>query len=136
MAWTRQGPERFPLARKSLYYLISYLSLLGLGLALAPLETLARLGATGAYEPHFPRVAGMFLLGLAMITAALIHYRLDVLYVGVVAVRAFFSLSFLGLYVSSGDRVFLVFFALVFTGVVLTSTCLWIDRRRERRAIL
>lgn len=130
MAWQRLGPERYPSARRSLYYLLTYLTALGLCLGVAPLATLRWLGATGVYEPIFPRVAGMFLLGLAMITAALIFYRLDVLYIGVVAVRSFFSLSFLGLHQLSGDPVFLVFFAIVSAGVVLTSVGLALDRRR------
>ncbi|MEO1085447.1 MAG: hypothetical protein AAFY88_14505 [Acidobacteriota bacterium] len=131
MAWVNEGPERFPRARRSLYYLLAYLTGLGFGLGLAPARTLDALGATGAYGPVFPRVAGMFLLGLAMITASLIVYRLDVLYLGVVAVRSFFSACFLALSFWTGDPVFLVFFGFVFTGVVLTGACLWLDRRRE-----
>lgn len=134
MAWSEQGPERFPLGRRSLFYLVCYLALLGLGLLLAPLRTLDVLGATGTYDPHFPRVAGMFLLGLAMITGAVIALRLDVLYGGIVAVRGFFCLCFLGFYRATGDPVFLAFFALVFAGVVLTAACLLVDRRREARA--
>jgi hypothetical protein len=49
--------------RFSLFYLGSYLVLIGLGLLFAPHGTLKILQSNGSYGDVFPRVAGMLLLG-------------------------------------------------------------------------
>jgi len=51
--------------RFSLYYLVTYLSLTGLGLMLAPLTVLRLLGASRVYDDVMPRFVGIPMVALA-----------------------------------------------------------------------
>jgi len=51
--------------RLSLFYLSSYLLLIGLGLPFAPHATLTILQSNGDYGDIFPRIAGMLMSGIS-----------------------------------------------------------------------
>jgi hypothetical protein len=113
----------------SLYYLVSYLTVAGLALFLAPGFALSLLLSNGDYGNVFPRLAGMLLLGLAILVGQIIRLRIEALYPTTLIVRLFFLVSFVFLFVISGDPFFLVVFAIVAVGVILTGASYLRDRQ-------
>jgi thiol:disulfide interchange protein len=106
--------------RLSLYYLAGYLTFAGLALLLVPTFALKLLLSNGDYGDVFPRMAGMLLLGLAILISQIIRHRVEVLYPTTLVVRVFFLVVFAYLYLSSSDPFFLVVFGIVALGVILT----------------
>ena len=106
--------------RLSLYYLAGYLTFAGLALLLVPTFALKLLLSNGDYGDVFPRVAGMLLVGLAIIISQIIRHRVEVLYPTTLVVRVFFLVVFAYLYLTSSDPFFLVVFGIVALGVILT----------------
>jgi hypothetical protein len=107
--------------RLSLYYLVSYLTVAGLALFLVPGFALQLLLSNGDYGDVFPRLAGMVLIGLAILVGRIIQLRVEALYTTTLAIRIFFLFGFVFLYLISSDPFFLVIFAIVAVGVALTS---------------
>ena len=120
-------------SRLSLFYLAGYLFPAGLGLLFAPALALRLFLSSGEYGNVLPRAVGLLLLGLGMITVQIIRHRADALYPTTVAVRTIFLAGFAWLYWMSHDPFFLVVFAIVAVGVLMTSTCLLLDGRGRRR---
>jgi thiol:disulfide interchange protein len=106
--------------RLSLYYLAGYLTFAGLALLLVPTFALQLLLSNGDYGEVFPRLAGMLLVGLAILITQIIRHRVEVLYPTTQVVRLFFLIVFAYLYLISSDPFFLVVFGIVALGVILT----------------
>ena len=106
--------------RLSLYYLAGYLTFAGLALLLVPSFALKLLLSNGDYGETFPRLAGMLLIGLAILVTQIIRHRIEVLYPTTLVVRLFFLVVFAYLFLSSSDPFFLVVFGIVLLGVILT----------------
>ncbi len=106
--------------RLSLYYLAGYLTFAGLALLLVPSLALKLLLSNGDYGETFPRLAGMLLIGLAILITQIIRHRIEVLYPTTLVVRLFFLVVFAYLFLSSNDPFFLVVFGIVLLGVILT----------------
>ena len=104
----------------SLYYLAAYLTFAGLALLLVPTFALQLLFSNGEYGEVFPRLAGMLLLGLAILVTQIIRHRVEVLYATTLVVRLFFLVVLGYLYLSSSDPFFLVVFGIVVLGVLFT----------------
>jgi hypothetical protein len=115
--------------RLSLYYLASYLTFAGLALLLVPTFALQLLFSNGHYGDVFPRLAGMLLLGLAVLIVQIIRHRLEVLYPTTLIVRLFFLVVLAYLFLSSSDPFFLVVFGIVLLGVVFTGYAYLTERR-------
>ena len=113
----------------SLYYLVSYLTVAGLALFLAPGFALPLLLSNGDYGNVLPRLAGMLLLGLAILVGQIVRLRIEALYATTLAVRLFFLVSFVFLFAISGDPFFLVVFGIVAVGVILTGVSYLRDRQ-------
>jgi hypothetical protein len=106
--------------RLSLFYLASYLTVAGLALLLVPTFALQVLFSNGDYGDVIPRLAGMLLLGLAILVTQIIRHRIEALYPTTLVVRLFFLVVLAYLYLSSSDPFFLVVFGIVLLGVVFT----------------
>jgi thiol:disulfide interchange protein len=106
--------------RLSLFYLAGYLTFAGLALLLVPTFALKLLLSNGDYGEDFPRMAGMLLVGLAILITQIIRHRVEVLYPTTLVVRIFFLVVFAYLYLTSSDPFFLVVFGIVALGVILT----------------
>jgi thiol:disulfide interchange protein len=106
--------------RLSLFYLAGYLTFAGLALLLVPTFALKLLLSNGDYGEVFPRLAGMLLLGLAILVTQIIRHRIEVLYPTTLIVRLFFLVVLAYLFLSSSDPFFLVVFGIVLLGVVFT----------------
>lgn len=118
------------LTHSSLFYLCSYLLLGGLLLLVFPAEGLTLFLSTGNYGDVFPRVAGMLLVGLGLIVVAIIRTRSEAMYPATLVVRAFFLVCLAAFYVAYRDPLFIVLFAIVGFGAVLTLTSYSLDRRQ------
>ena len=68
--------------RISLFYLGSYLAIIGFGLLFVPHETLMVLQSDGDYGDVFPRVAGMLMSGLGLSIFGMIRARRQALPLG------------------------------------------------------
>lgn len=113
---------------RSLYYLVSYLTVAGLALLVVPGLALKLLLSNGSYGDVFPRLAGMLLLGLAILVFQIIRLRVEALYPTTLMVRIFFLATFVFLFAISGDPFFLVVFAIVALGVAFTGYSYLQDR--------
>ena len=106
--------------RLSLFYLAGYLTFAGLALLLVPTFALQLLLSNGDYGEVFPRLAGMLLLGLAVLITQIIRHRVEVLYPTTLVVRLLFLVVLAWLFVSSSDPFFAVVFGIVLLGVIFT----------------
>ena len=114
----------------SLIYVAAYLLGAGIFLLLAPRLALQLLLSTGDYGEILPRLTGLLLVGLGILVAQIIRYRVVALYSTTLAVRLVFCLGFIALYAQSRDPLFLVLLAVVGAGVLATSVCYALDRHQ------
>jgi hypothetical protein len=117
--------------RLSLFYLAGYLTFAGLALLLVPTFALKLLLSNGDYGEVFPRLAGMLLLGLAILVTQIIRHRIEVLYPTTLVVRLFFLVVLAYLFLSSSDPFFLVVFGIVLLGVVFTGYSYLTEHRAD-----
>jgi hypothetical protein len=115
--------------RLSLFYLGSYLLIIGIGLLLAPHETLAILQSTGDYGDIFPRFSGMLMSGMGMSIFGMIRARSYDLYPATLFIRVYFIVCIVAFYTMTHDPLFLVLTAIVGLGLVLTLTSYLLDRK-------
>jgi hypothetical protein len=115
-------------ALRSLYYPAFYLTTSGLSLVLAPDLALRLLFSTGKYGDVMPRMAGAAILALAMLVVQIIRHRVEVLYTTLVGARVMLCSVWMGLFLYTGDRFFLVVFLVVAVGMVWTAVALLLDR--------
>jgi len=120
--------------RLSLFYLGSYLSIIGIGLLLAPRATLGLLQSTGDYGEVFPRVAGMLMSGLGLSIFGIIRARADALYPATLLIRLYFLACIIAFYAMTRDPLFLVLLVIVGLGFVLTLSSYLYDRKARTPA--
>jgi hypothetical protein len=118
--------------RLSLYYLGSYLSIIGIGLLFAPHWTLTALLSNGDYGDVFPRVAGMLMSGLGLSIFGMIRARSFELYPATLLIRAYFIVCILAFYAMTYDPLFLVLIGIVGIGFILTLSSYLLDRRSSQ----
>lgn len=118
----------------SLIYVATYLLAAGIFLLLAPGLALRLLLSTGDYGDVLPRLLGLMLLGLGILVAQIVRYRIALLYSTTLVVRGIFILGIVALYAMSGDPLFLVLLVIVGVGVLATSASYVLDRRQGGRA--
>jgi hypothetical protein len=71
----------------------------------------------------------MLMIALGVIVSQAVRLRLEVLYVTALAVRLGMLPIMLGLYLYSGDPLFITLLVIVGFGVLLTGVSYWLDRR-------
>jgi uncharacterized protein YjeT (DUF2065 family) len=118
--------------RLSLYYLVTYLTLTGLGLMFAPSAVLTLLMATHTYDDAMPRFVGILMLAIAMIVSQIIRFKVEQLYPITVPVRLVIWVYVLWLYFRSGDTFFAMVLAVVGLGIVLTGVTYLIERSTKQ----
>ena len=119
----------------SLYYLIGYLIPGGLALLLAPQLALKFMFSNGQYGDVLPRFVGLLMVALGVIVSQAVRHRLEVLYPTALLVRSVMLPVMLGLYLYSGDPLFITLLIIVGIGVVLTGVSYWLDRRDRKTAL-
>ena len=122
--------------RLSLFYLGSYLTIIGLGLLVAPHDTLKLLLSNGDYGDVFPRVAGMLMSGLGLSVFGMIRARSSELYPATLLMRVYFIACIAAFYAMTGDPLFLILVGIVGLGFGLTLFSYLTDRRNLARAPL
>jgi uncharacterized protein YjeT (DUF2065 family) len=121
----------FEKTRLSLVYVAVYLSISGLGFFLVPQLAVHLLFSDGRYDSTFIRVSGAFLIVLAIFVIQVIRHRVTVLYTTLMAVRIFLLAVWLSLYFLTKDPMFLVFFAIVGLGEILSITGFVLDGKNQ-----
>jgi hypothetical protein len=114
--------------RLSLFYLGSYLTLIGLGLLLAPDKTLKLLQSNAEYGNVFPRIAGMLMSGLGLAVFGIIRARVPELYPTTLFIRMYFLVCIAVFYWMTADPLFVVLVVIVGIGFVLTASSYVLDR--------
>jgi hypothetical protein len=117
--------------RLSLFYLASYLTLIGLGLLIVPDRTLKLLLSDGEYGNVFPRVAGMLMSGLGLSVFGIIRAGVPELYRATIFIRIYFLFCLAVFYRMTSDPLFLVLIVIVGLGLVLTLSSHLLDRRQK-----
>ena len=115
----------------SLYYLAGYLLPAGLLLLLIPDVATKLLFSNRDYDDAPFRLAGIALTALGILIVQIIRLRIEALYATTVLVRLFILAGLAALGIYTADPFFWVIFVVVLIGVVLTTTSLILDRRRE-----
>ncbi len=114
--------------RLSLYYLVTYLTLTGLGLMFAPGAVLTLLMASRTYDDAMPRFVGILMLAIAMIVSQIIRFNVEQLYPITVLVRLVIWVYVLWLYFHSGETFFVAVLGVVGLGIVLTGVTYLLER--------
>jgi hypothetical protein len=109
---------------------VSYLIIVGLGLLIVAEPVLQLLGATGSYPPEFVRFGGAFMLVVAFLVFQVVRHRVEAFYAYILIARLILLGTFIWLYVSTNDFIFLVFTGVLGLGMVLTGLGLIADRQR------
>jgi small basic protein len=116
------------ITKVSLYYLGSYLTIIGFALLLAPHATLRILQSNGDYGDVFPRVSGMLMSGLGLSIFGMIRAQSEQQYPTTLIVRTYFLICIAVFFVMTSDPVFLVLAAVVGLGFVMTLGAYLVDR--------
>lgn len=103
--------------RWTLTYVVGYLTVGGLGFALVPGVTRDLFLSNREYDDVGFRLAGMLMVGLAILIAAILHYRDGKYYPVSIVVRGAFVVFMFALYVDTQDPMFLVIDAIVLVGL-------------------
>ena len=119
--------------RISLFYLGSYLAIIGFGLLLVPHETLKILQSSGDYGDVFPRVAGMLMSGLGLSIFGMIRARSYELYPTTLFMRVYFIVCIAAFYAMTHDAFFLVLIVIVGLGLALTLGSYLLDQKNSKR---
>ena len=114
--------------RTSLFYLGSYLAIIGFGLLFVPHETLKILQSNGDYSDVFPRVAGMLMSGLGLSIFGMIRAHSSELYPATLLMRVYFIACIVAFYAMTGDPLFLILVGIVGLGFILTLGSYLLDR--------
>ena len=122
--------------RLRLFYLGSYLTIIGFGLLFAPHGTLKLLQSNGDYGDIFPRVAGMLMSGLGLSVFGMIRARSSELYPATLLMRVYFIACIVAFYAMTSDPLFLILVGIVGLGFGLTLFSYLTDRRNLARAPL
>jgi hypothetical protein len=121
--------------RLSLFYLGSYLGVIGFGLLFAPRGTLKILQSNGDYGDVFPRVAGMLMSGLGLSIFGMIHAYSSELYPATLLMRVYFIACIVAFYAMTSDPLFLVLIGIVGIGFALTLGSYLADRKSRRKSL-
>jgi hypothetical protein len=118
--------------RLSLFYLVTYLMLTGLGLMFAPDFLLKLLFATRVYDDVMPRFVGILMVALSLVISQIVRFRLEQLYPITVLIRLVIWFYVLWLFFYSGDTFFLIVLAVVGLGIVMTAVTYLVERPKPR----
>ena len=118
--------------RLCLWYVVGYLTITGLALLIAPRASLHLMLSTVDYGEIMPRWVGMMSVALAALISQTLRHRITALYPLGFFMPAGMLVGFLGMYLQSGDPLFLAVFAVVAVGVVLTGASLLFDLAHRR----
>lgn len=106
--------------RQSLFYLVGYLSIGGIGFLIIPQLTLELFLSNGNYSDVMVRMLGVFMLGLAIVVFQIIRHEVTVLYKTTLMVRAVLLSALLSFFIFYKDPFFIVWFIIAGIGFIFT----------------
>jgi hypothetical protein len=113
----------------SLFYETGYLLVAGVFLLAAPDTAFNLLFTNNSYGDVLPRLMGTMLLAIGVIFVQIVRMHIEELYTTTIVVRVPLMAVNLGLFMYSGNPLFLTLFIIVTLGVVLTITGYVLDQR-------
>jgi uncharacterized protein YjeT (DUF2065 family) len=119
--------------RLCIWYVAGYLVLSGLALALAPRGALAAMLSNTDYGDVMPRWVGMLSVAMGTLVGQIVRLRIAMLYPLSFFMPAAMLVGFLGMYLQSGDPLFLVVSAVVGVGVLATGTSMLVEKASTAR---
>ena len=114
--------------RLCIWYVAGYLVASGLAFLVAPSVTLAMMFSDTDYGLVMPRWVGMLSLALGTLVGQVVRQRIAVLYPLSFFMPAAMLVGFAGMYLQSGNPLFLAVSAVVAIGVLATGISMLIDR--------
>jgi uncharacterized protein YjeT (DUF2065 family) len=108
--------------RLSLWYLASYLWVGGISFLLLPQLSATLFQSNAQYPDVMLQAIGMFMVVLGFIVMQIIRHRAETLYSTTLMVRAFICVSLIAFFVTTSDPLFLVLFAIVILGMLVTGS--------------
>ncbi len=121
--------------RVSFFYLITYLSLGGIGLLAAPDFAMHLLGSTAGYSTPLARFIGAFMIALSLLVIQIARHRVEVLYLTALLVRVVLVGTVMWLYTETRDLLFLSISGIVGLGMVFTALGLIADRSMRSTSV-
>src|SRR5512140_985368 len=115
----------------SLFYETGYLLVAGVFLLTAPDTAFHLLFSNTSYGDVLPRLMGTVLLSIGIVFVQIVRMHIEELYATTIFVRVPLMAVNLGLFLYSGNPLFLTLFAIVTLGVVLTITGYALDQRSK-----
>jgi len=115
----------------SLLYETGYLLVAGVFLLSAPDTAFKLLFSNTSYGDVLPRLMGTVLLSIGIVFVQIVRMHIEKLYTTTIVVRVPLMAVNLGLFLYSGNPLFLTLFVIVTLGVVLTITGYVLDRRSK-----
>jgi len=115
----------------SLFYETGYLLGGGVFLLIAPDTAFKLLFSSYSYGDVLPRLLGTVLISIGMIFVQIVRMHIKELYTTTIVVRVPLMAVNLWLFFYSGNPLFLTLFVIVTSGVVLTATGYFLDRRSK-----
>jgi len=106
------------LKRISLTYVVTYLMIGGFGLAVVPDLFLKLFQSNQDYGDIMPRVAGMFMIALGGLIAAILYFKDFKYYGSSIVIRTFIVLFLFFLYFLNNDPFFIVINVIVLIGLL------------------
>jgi uncharacterized protein YjeT (DUF2065 family) len=119
--------------RLCIWYVAGYLILSGLALLLAPHGALAAMFSNTDYGSIMPRWVGMLSVAMGTLVGQILRLRVAALYPLSFFMPAAMLVGFVGLYLQSGNPLFLVVSAVVGIGVLATGVSMLLERANVRR---
>ncbi len=115
--------------RLSLLYPITVLLVSGLLLLSRPGLVFSLLQSNTAYPPELGNLLGMMFLGLGSLVALVFRYKFEELYTWTIAIRVFFSLYTIVLYLTYKNPFFIALLFIILIGILITVLGLVKDQR-------
>jgi len=115
----------------SLFYETGYLLVAGFLLLTAPDTAFNVLLSNNSYGDVLPRLLGTVLLSIGVVFVQIVRMHIEELYTTTIVVRVPLMAVNLGLFLYSGNPLFLTLFVIVTLGVVLTITGYVLDQRSK-----
>ena len=113
--------------RWSLAYLAFYTTLIGLGGIFFSDKMLVFLGSNNHYGDVAPKMVGVLIVSIGIITAQAVRYNEHKLFPTLLWFRILVGVTMFILYFTSHDPMFLVVFAIGGVGVLITSICFYLE---------
>ena len=117
--------------RRSLFLVVGYLFMGGVGFVLMPQLSLKMFFSTGNYNDSMLRMLGIMLIALGIVIFQIIRHRAEALYPTTLGVRIPIIVVMIYRYMTSTDPLYLILSVMVGSCYIITLTSFILDRSRK-----